>query len=380
MKVVETKIYLKFISWFILVSLLPLAILFILIYIFSPQVNLLEDQEVVRAVLIAVFASLAFVFILSLIATRRLSRLITEPIQEAVLDLSKVVENLSKSIENLSDISENNSEISEFLISSSKQQQLGLKSGSVAVAGMVKSLNQIVGKTQSSAKHASDIDKLASQSESKSKLALDSLVSVKNLVTENQKLSQALDAYTKKVKNIAERVAVLADTAKFLSLNASIRANQSSSGDSFAGIVSQIRELNATSEQAAASIQSLVGDMQRQIEQVKESSQSEWEETNKSIKVVSQTIKFLSKIAGGIGIISQSINDINKSTEKTHQESDNIKTMIGNLNKESKSLVKQTDDIAQIIFKQLVVNKSLNKSSTSLNRATSTLNNLVGKQ
>ena len=202
MKVVETKIYLKFISWFILVSLLPLAILFILIYIFSPQVNLLEDQEVVRAVLIAVFASLAFVFILSLIATRRLSRLITEPIQEAVLDLSKVVENLSKSIENLSDISENNSEISEFLISSSKQQQLGLKSGSVAVAGMVKSLNQIVGKTQSSAKHASDIDKLASQSESKSKLALDSLVSVKNLVTENQKLSQALDAYTKKVKNI----------------------------------------------------------------------------------------------------------------------------------------------------------------------------------
>lgn len=380
MKVVETKIYLKFISWFILVSLLPLAILFILIRIFTPHVNLLENQEVFSAILIGVFVSIAFIFILSLIATRRLSKLITDPIQESAFDLSQVVEDLSNSVDNLSDISANNSEISEFLISSSKQQQAGLKSGNQAVASMARSLNNIVTKTKVSATQASDINKLASQSEDKSKIALDSLVSVKNLVTENQKLSHALEAYTKKVKNIAERVEVLADTAKFLSLNASIRANRASSGDNFSGLVSQIRELNTTSEQAANSIQSLVVEMQRQIEQARESSQSEWEETNKSIKVVGQTIMFLSKIAGNVKGLFDSIQDINKGVEKTHNEADNIKLMIGKLNKESKSLVKQTDDIAHIIFKQLVITKSLNKSSASLNKATKVLKNLVGKQ
>jgi methyl-accepting chemotaxis protein len=379
-KVAETKIYLKFIFWFVAVSLLPIALLFLIIYAFSPDSSVLLDPELQKIILISVFISIALIFILSLIATRHLSRIITKPIQVSVEDLSKVVDELFKSIQSLSDISQNNSELSQFLINSSQAQQKGLKTGTKAVSEMVHSLDQIARKTKVSARNTKKIDDLASEGGAKSNAALDSLVVVKQLVTENQKLSQALDGYAFKVKDIAKRVEILADAAKFISLNVSIEANKTSFSENFSGLISQIRELNITSEQAATSIQGLAGDMQRQIEQAKQSSIHEWQQTNKSIKVIGQTIKFLNSIVGNVGNVSKNIQVISQQAEETHQEADSISYMIGDLNKEAKSLVKYIDDITKTIYKQLTVTKSLNHSSAALNKVTDTLNDLAGKK
>lgn len=380
MKIVETKIYLKFISWFVLVSLLPLVILFVVIYFTDKNSSqLLGNPEILRSILLGIFISLAFVFFLSLLATRYLSKIVSHPIQASLKELMQVVDELSKSVQNLSDISQNDSDISQDLLASSQEQEAGLKSGQKAVSQIVKSLDEIATKAKDSAKSTASIDKLASDSGSKSQAALDSLVAVKNLVTENQKLSQALDNYAHKVTDIAKRVEVLAETAKFLGLNVSIEANKTAFGEQFSNLVSQIRELNITSQQAANSIQSLVSDMSRQIEQAKQSSVYEWQETNKSIQIVGQTIKFLNRIVGNVGSIAQSTDVISKQTDKTYQDADNINTMISALNKSVKSLVNNADDITKIIHKQLVVTRSLNKSSAALNKVTDNLNNLVGE-
>ena len=380
MKVAETKIYLKFIFWFVAVSLLPIALLFLIIYGFSPDNSVLLDPGLQKTVLISVFISIALIFILSLIATRRLSNLITKPIQISVGELSKVVDDLFKSIQNLSDISQNNSELSQFLIDSSQTQQSGLKTGAKAVSEMVQSLDQIARKTKVSAQNTQKIDVLAAEGSAKSNVALDSLVVVKQLVTENQKLSQALDAYAFKVKDIAKHVEILADTAKFISLNVSIEANKTAFSENFSSLIAQIRELNITSEQAATSIQSLAGDMQRQIEQAKQSSVHEWQQTDKTIKVIGQTIKFLNGIVGNVGSVSKNIKVINQQADETHRDADSISFMIGDLNKEAKSLVKYIDDITKTIYKQLSVTKALNHSSAALNKVTDTLNDLVGKR
>lgn len=378
MKITETKIYLKFISWFIAVSLLPLLILFIIIYLFDSNRTILNSPELFRAILIGVLASIAFVFLLSLLATKYLTKLITKPIKTSVQELSKVVDSLFKSVQNLSEIGNNNSEISKFLLTNSQEQQKGLKKGSNAVVEMVQSLNKIAIKTKTTAKDASKIDSLAEESTAKSNIALDGLVTIKHLATENQKLSQALNSYAHNVKEIAQRVEMLAETAKFLSLNVSIEASKTSFSEDFSGLVSQIRELNVTSEQAANSIQTLAEDMQRQIKQAKDASIFEYEETNKSINIVAQTIKFLNKIISNVGNISKSVQIINQETGETNKEADNINLMINELNQEAKSLVKQTDNIATIIDKQLVVTRNLNKSSAALNKVTNTLDDLVG--
>lgn len=380
MKIVETKIYLRFISWFITVAFLPLAALFLSVYLFNPDLLTSISSKTRDTILFATFISLALVLLLSLLATRSLSKSITKPIQNSVLELSKVVGELFHTVQNLSEISQNNSELSQFLIDSSQTQKNGLKTGSKAILAMANSLSQVAQKTKLAASKSIDIDKLAGSSESKSQEALSSLTVVKELLTENQKLSHALDQYASDVKNVATRVANLAEIAKFLSLNVSIEASKNSFSDDFSDLVTQIRELNITSEQAAGAISSLASNMQRQIEQASNTSEHQWQETNKTIKIVSQSINFLGKIATNVLQISKSVQTIDKETQKTGQDSQDISQMIKKLDNEAKSLVGHVDTVTRIINQQLVITRSLNRSSAALNSVTKTLNDLVGKE
>jgi methyl-accepting chemotaxis protein len=382
MKIFETKIYLRFISWFIVVALLPLVSLFVSVYFFNHELFhsvFSEPSDTRFTILFAIFISLALVLFFALLATRLLSRSITKPIQVSVLELSKVVDNLFKTVQNLSDISQNNGELSQSLLESSQAQGKGLKTGEKAVIDMSHSLKQVANKTKLAASKSRSVDKLASDSGDKSKEALDSLVIVKQLVTENQKLSQALDQYAGDVKGVSARVVALAETAKFISLNVSIEASKSSFSEDFSDLVAQIRELNVNSEQAAGAIGTLASSMQRQIEQATDSSDYQWKETDKTIKVVSQTINFLSKIASNMVQVSKSVQVIDKETQETKQDSEDINTMIKKLNIEAKSLVGHADTVNQTIGQQASITRSLNKSSAALNSVTKTLNDLVEK-
>lgn len=379
MKLVETKIYLKFILWFLAVALLPLAVLLASIYTSTQHRDVLQMGIWPANVLIGLFVSLAMVLGLSLIATRHLSKNITAPVQSSVNELSKVVNLLLKSIQGLSGISQTNNQISQFLTSSSQQQQSGLKSGSQSLSKMVRSLVEITHKTGAATDSVAKVNKLAEEGKLQSEKALASLVAVKTLLTDTQKLSQALDQYAQSVADIAKRVEMVAETTKFFSLNMSIEAKKSSYSEEFSSLVNQIRDLNHISEQAASSIQSLAKDMSRQIDQSKQSAVYEWQETNKSIKVVTQTFGFLTKIISNIDNIAHDIQIIDTETKKTYQDADQVNRVIANISQQSKLLVKQTDDITKVIQEQLVVTRSLNKSSVALNNVTDTLGNLVKK-
>lgn len=379
MKLVETKIYLKFILWFLAVALLPLAVLLGAFSISEQYRGFFQMGNLPANVLIGIFVSLAMVLGLSMMATRRLSKSITAPVQSSVKELSKVVNLLLNSIQGLSDISQTNNQISQFLTTSSQQQQSGLKSGSQSLSKMVRSLVEITHKTGAATTSVNKANKLAEEGKAQSENALASLVAVKNLLTDTQKLSQALDQYAHQVAEIAKRVEAVAETTKFFSLNMSIEAKKASYSEEFTGLVAQIRDLNNISEQAASSIQTLAQDMHRQIDQSKKSAVYEWQETNKSINVVSQTLSFLTKIISNISSIAHDIQVVNTETTKTSQDADQVNKVISNISQQSKLLVKQTDDITKVIQEQLVVTRSLNKSSVALNKVTDTLNDLVGK-
>ncbi len=380
MKLVETKIYLKFIVWFIGVALLPMVLLLLSFYLAGQDGVSPFLSNLPTIIWIGIFSSLALVLLLSLLATRYLSRIITSPVQRSVNELSQVVDLLLKSIQNLSTISQSNNQISQVLTITSQQQQLGLKNGGKALASMVSALNKISQKTELVTNDAIKTDKLAKEGATKSNKAIASLSAVRNLLTEHQKLSQALQAYTNKVVDIAKRVAVVADTARFFSLNMSIEANKTALSEDFVDLVAQLRDLNMASETAASSIQNLSEEMRRHIEQSKQSTIFEWQETNKSIDTVVQTLNFFDKIIKNVAQITDNIQVINQESSSTYQKAGDINTMIKDLTKQSQLLVKQTDDITKVIQNQLVVTRSLNKSSLSLNEVTDSLDNLVGSK
>lgn len=378
MKLVETKIYLRFISWFIGISLLPIIILFIIVRVFDPSNTILVNEVLNKAVLIGLFTSLAFILLLSLIATRYLSKSITKPIKKAVIGLNAVVNNLADSIENISYISNDNKEVSDYIKKSSKKQNKGLVKGNKAVKEMVQSLNKIFKKTSSTEKKTEKINKLSKEGKKQSSIALDNMNIIKQLNTENAVLNQALNSYTTEVEEIAHKVASLSETASFLSINASIEANKSiEENEEFSGLVTQIRELNIISEQAANSIKDLVSNMHKQIELNKQTGIAEKKETIQGISMVSKTIKLLQNIAIQVGDIAKGIKVINKETDDSYQESNNIDNMIGELEIESNSLVKQSDHISNIIGKQLILSRKLNRSSNNLKSINDNLNNLL---
>ena len=378
MKLVETKIYLRFISWFIGVSVLPLIILFIIIYFFDSNKSIFSNEMLNRAVLIGIFISLSFTLLLSLIATRYLSKLVTKPIKIAVIELNKVVATLTESIQNILYISDNNKEVSDYILKSSKDQNKGLIKGHKAVKIMLKSLNKIFNRTSISRKNAEKINKSSKIGKKQSNIALDNMNIIKQLNTENEVLNQSLKSYTSEVGEIAQKVVSLSETARFLSLNASIEANKTKEyNEEFTGLVNQIRELNIISQQAALGIQDLANNMQKQIDLNKKTSIVEKKETAQGIFMVGKTIKLLQNIAVQVGDITKGIKIINKETDDTYNESGNINIMIENLENESKSLVKQADYISQIINKQLVVSRKLNNSSFALRKVNTNLNNLL---
>lgn len=270
MKIADTKIYLKFIAWFLLVAILPLILLFAILFQFdlSQAETALIGAETSN-ILFGLFITLALVLILALVAARILSQSITSPVQFSVEDLLRVVKNLDKSINNLSLASQDSRQVVKFLSNSTRQQQKGLDSGHQSIGKIAKSLDQIVNKVNITTQNTASIDKLTDESEAKVQAGLGSLLAVKQLSTENQKLTQALDDYTERVSIIAQRVESMADLAKYLSLNATIEANKTNISEEFSGIVNQIRQLNTISQQAAVGIKDLTGNMQRQIEQTK---------------------------------------------------------------------------------------------------------------
>ena len=378
MRIAETKIYIKFIAWFLFVAILPIIVLLVAILKSDPN-NSIFQQAVGNNLLASIFFTLALVFVLALIVARHFSKLITRPVQVSVTDLLKVVNTLTKSMDNLVAANKDNKEIAKFLVARAKQQQQGLKSGNKAVAEIVQSLDQISSKTDKTTQNAFGIDKLVDDSEQKAQSALSGLVVVKQLSTENQKLNAALDDYANKVQVVAQRVESMADVAKYLSLNATIEANKTVISDEFSGLVNQIRQLNIISQQAAVSIKDLMTDMQRQLKQNKEASAYELQETDKNIGIIGQTIQFLTKITNKTKKISQDIKIINNETKDTQKAADQVIKIITDLNIDSQSLVKEINQVNQVIDKQLWISRSLNRSFNTLHKAVDNLDKLVGK-
>jgi methyl-accepting chemotaxis protein len=381
MKIAETKIYIRFILWFIGVAFLSILSLFAVIYLFTPNFFDLLVAGLWRGIVIGVFVALAIALLLSLLATKYLAHVVSDPVHRAIGKLFKVAETLAKSVQNLSDISQNNSEVSQFLMVSSQEQRKGLTKGKRAVSGMVNSLQAISQKTQVIVKDISTLDNLATGSgKQKVTSALGNLKAVNNLVSEHQKLSHALDDYSQQVKDIVIQVKNMAESTELISANLIIELHSDKKSDKkLSNLISQMRDVSDTSATTADLISKVATDMQRQLKQSKDEAIFGQEDTKKSINTITQAVNFLTKIIGSVSNITQSIQVVNQETTETQEDADNILLMINNLGKEAQNLIKHTDDIAVIINKQLVVNRALNRSSGELGDVTRSLNNLIGQ-
>lgn len=378
MRLAETKIYLKFIYWFLLAAILPMALLFFALFKLQPD-NIIFHNAFLNNVLFSVFSTSALVLILAMAAARRFSYLITKPVKVSLDDFSKVINTLEKSMVNLAEANKTNRQIALSLFTKAKSQQKGVNSGYKAIFNIVQSLEQINQKISITEENTKQIDNLVDESGQKAEKALSSLVAVKHLSTENQKLTQALSSYADQVSQVAERVSFMANEARFLTLNASIEASKTNASLEFQALVHQIRQLNVISQEAALGIQKFVENMQAQIKQTKQAASYELKETDQNIGVISQTIQFLTKITKGSKQIGQNVTLISGEAQATKSSVEEVSVTMNDLDLAAKNLVKEAELVSQLSDKQSNTLKVLKRSFNSLSDAVNNLSQIVEK-
>jgi len=378
MRLAETKMYLKFIFWFLLAAILPIVLLFFTLFQFQPD-NVIFHNAFLNNVLFGVFSTSALVLVLSLAAARRFSYLITKPVQVSLDDFAKVINTLEKSMLNLAQANKTNRQIASSLFAKAKSQQKGANQGYKAIYDIGQSLEQINQKINATQVSTKQIDVLVDESGQRAEKALSSLVAVKHLSTENQKLTQALSSYADQVSQVAERVESMANEARFLSLNASIEAAKTNTSLEFQALVHQIRQLNAISQEAALGIQKFADNMQNQLKATKQAATYELKETDQNIGVISQTIQFLTKITKGSKQINQNINIIGGETQATKSSVEQVSVTMNALDLAAKSLVKEAELVNQMTDKQSNTLKVLRRSFNSLSGAIDNLSQIVEK-
>ena len=378
MRLAETKMYLKFIYWFLLAAILPMALLFFTLFKLQPD-NIIFHNAFLNNILFSVFSTSALVLILAMAAARRFSYLITKPVQVSLDDFAKVINTLEKSMVNLAEANKTNRQIALSLFTKAKSQQKGVNSGYKAIFNIVQSLEQINQKISTTEENTKQIDNLVDESGQKAEKALSSLVAVKHLSTENQKLTQALSSYADQVSQVAERVSFMANEAHFLTLNASIEASKTNTSLEFQALVHQIRQLNVISQEAALGIQKFVENMQTQIKQTKQTASFELKETDQNIGVISQTIQFLTKITKGSKQIGQNVTLISGEAQATKYSVEEVSMTMNDLDLAAKNLVKEAELVSQLSDKQSNTLKVLKRSFNSLSDAVNNLSQIVEK-
>jgi methyl-accepting chemotaxis protein len=374
----ETKIYLKFILWFFLAAILPLTLLFFSLFKLQPD-NIIFHSAFLNQILFSVFSTSALVLILAMVAARRFSYLITKPVEISLKDLSKVISSLEKSMLSLAQANQSNRQIAAILFAKAKGQQKGVNGGYKSISEIDNSLSQINQKIQATQANTKKIDSLVDESGQKAELALSSLVAIKHLSTENQKLTQALSSYADQVAQVAYRVEMMAEESKFLTLNASIEASKSDASLEFQALVHQIRQVNVISQEAALGIKDFAANMQTQLKQSTKTASYELKETDQNINIIGQTIQFLTKITKGSKQITQDIGAIASESAMTKISVADVALAMNDLDLAAKNLVKEADMVNQLTDRQANTLKALKRSFNALSQAVDNLSQIVSK-
>ncbi|MBT4349478.1 hypothetical protein HOD19_01710 [bacterium] len=379
MYISKNKIYWRFIAWFLIVALLTTAIILAIFWsVIAKDLNLFY-LAIDKIVLSLVF-TIASVIILAIIAARKINLPNHGVVQEQIVEIRKIIKTFKKSLNNLSNINKDNKENIEVLSLNIKSCQTGFKVNNQTGTEIKSSIKQIANKINKTAQSTVMIDNLATNSENKSQSALDSLVVIKQLSTDNQKLYVALDAYTDKIQFIAQRVASMADLAHYLSLNTAVEAHKTADSEEFSSLVGQIRQLNSVGQQVAVNIQGLTEDMQRQLKQSQQRAVNKQGSADKNITTIGQTINFLTKISKQTKDICQDIKIIDQETKDVRQSIEKIDSTTTILDKDSKNLSKNINQVSNSVKKQVYAIGTLNRSFNNLQRVIDSLSSLLGSK
>ncbi|MGM0471535.1 MAG: methyl-accepting chemotaxis protein [Bacillota bacterium] len=271
--------------------------------------------------------------------------------------LNKMHHNWQQIVERLTDTIEGLTAYSQELSATSEEGNATIETNNQLIETISASIQQISASAGEVTNYAQEAKE---QSKEGTKAADNALASI-NEVTESvhqtvDKINE-LDSYSQEINQIVELITKISEEINMLALNASIEAARAGeSGQGFAVVAEEIKELSSKTNQAIEDIADLVTKTQnkskeglaavKEVEDKADYSQEIIEQTRAEFNKISDNNK---QVAEQIAETSQATDDLANSSDRMQSASHDIRSMSDEIATSAQELAQMTQDLEDLI-------------------------------
>lgn len=186
--------------------------------------------------------------------------------------------------------------------------------------------------------------------------AVDKMEEIGKTVGQSADQIESLHEASEEIGEIVEAIDEIADQTNLLALNAAIeaaRAGEGSqsgkTGQGFAVVAEEIRELAGRSDEATNEIADRIERIQEQTQDAVAAMEARQEEVEAGIELAQEAREAFEEIVGGAETISERIQDIAAATEQQSSTSEQVSQSVESILSVSQQNAEATHDIAQAI-------------------------------
>lgn len=203
---------------------------------------------------------------------------------------------------------------------------------------------------------------------------------IKSTQYHSSEVIKDLGEKSNEINEIVVMITDIADQTNLLALNAAIEAARAGEyGKGFAVVSEEVRKLAEQSGDAASRIASLIQEIQMKTKDAMETMVNSNQEVDKGTIVMVNTSEVFDKINNAIHVVTEQIEEVNKTIAQLSQGSVKIVEIIHEVHEIAQQSTNKTNDFAELTEEQLALTEEVYASIEQLREMSEQLETMVGQ-
>ncbi|MEL4026625.1 methyl-accepting chemotaxis protein [Lysinibacillus endophyticus] len=210
--------------------------------------------------------------------------------------------------------------------------------------------------------------------------AIKQMEQIKSTQYHSSEVIKDLGEKSNEINEIVVMITDIADQTNLLALNAAIEAARAGEyGKGFAVVSEEVRKLAEQSGDAASRIASLIQEIQMKTKDAMETMVNSNQEVDKGTIVMVNTSEVFDKINNAIHVVTEQIEEVNKTIAQLSQGSVKIVEIIHEVHEIAQQSTNKTNDFAELTEEQLALTEEVYASIEQLREMSEQLETMVGQ-
>ena len=301
-----------------------------------------------------------------------------------VLEVSKTVKESTKELSlNAKETAKSAEDIALSISKSIEGTENQLKSVDDAIL-MIEKVSSNIGNVSKSSKFATDLSKksvsVAKDGTKSINASINQINNIEKTIMSSANTVIKLGEYSKGIDEIVNTITTISDQTNLLALNATIEAARAGEhGKGFVVVADEVRKLANESQEAAKKIAYIIKNIQNETNTAVLAMKNGTEEVKKGTKVVKNAGLAFNNIENSIEEVLTFIEETSSSIEQISNETSNIVNCVNVIDKISKEISENTETVSANTEEQSVAMQQISISNEKLDQLVDELNVLMNE-